>query len=346
MDSTKVLLVGYGSQGTRIADAVLAQQDVQLLGIGLKEPDLFARMASRKEIAIYVPKGGDADRFREAKVDVEGTYPDVFPEVDVVIDATPGGVGITNRDEFYSRYGVKAVFQAGEALDVAEIPAFVSTINYEEARHANSVRIPSPFTVSMVRTLAPLNHTCGIENVVCTLIRPGSEPMRGRHGPLDTIVLDDPYSSQEKLREELNLLFPTGLLFTSLAIPSLLIGAEVLTANLKAEISGEYLIGHLSCIPRTILLREGLGLHSTDSVFEYIRRVVRPPGDIYEVCIWRDHVEVLDQRLKMIQAYDPHCVQTPEVIDAVRALAGSVDMEESFRRTNKALGIPSPGTQP
>jgi len=47
------LLVGYGSQGTRIAEAISAQPDFQLVGIGLKEPDIFARMAFKRGYPIY-----------------------------------------------------------------------------------------------------------------------------------------------------------------------------------------------------------------------------------------------------------------------------------------------------
>jgi glyceraldehyde-3-phosphate dehydrogenase/erythrose-4-phosphate dehydrogenase len=43
----KCLLVGYGSQGTRIAEALSLQPDFRLLGIGLKVPDVFAHMAFR-----------------------------------------------------------------------------------------------------------------------------------------------------------------------------------------------------------------------------------------------------------------------------------------------------------
>lgn len=52
MNKTKIVLVGYGSQGTRIAEAISAQPDFQLIGICLKEPDVFAHMASRKGYSI------------------------------------------------------------------------------------------------------------------------------------------------------------------------------------------------------------------------------------------------------------------------------------------------------
>lgn len=47
-------MVGYGSQGTRIADAVSVQKDMELAGICLKESDISALIAFRKGFALYL----------------------------------------------------------------------------------------------------------------------------------------------------------------------------------------------------------------------------------------------------------------------------------------------------
>jgi hypothetical protein len=99
-------------------------------------------------------------------------------------------------------------------------------------------------------------------------------------------------------------------------------------------------------VPRTIMVRGNKGLRSTDAIFEYIRRVVRSSADIYELCTWYEHIEVANYTLKLTQAFDPHCIQTPEVIDAIRALKTKVEMSGSFNRTNLALRILDPGVYP
>jgi len=346
MDKIKIMLVGYGSQGTRIAEAVLAQPDIQLVGIGLKAPDIFAHMAFRKGFQIYAMSKEDVHKFEEAKIVVQGLLSAVLSEVDVVVDATPAGIGRKNKEEFYSKQDVKSIFQAGEAFEVADIKAFLSSVNYDNAKKADSVRIPSPFAVSLARTLRPLDLRFGIKHAVCTLIRPGSEPMRGHYGPVDTIIPDMPYVAQNILREEMQQMFPKDIIFTSLAVPSILLAVEVMVIDLEQEASEEKVIDLLSRIPRTILIRSSMGLHSTDTVFEYMRRVVRPSADIYELCTWREHVEVTNCRLKLVQAFDPHCVQTPELIDAIRALTGKVKKAESLNRTDKILKILGPGMYP
>jgi glyceraldehyde-3-phosphate dehydrogenase/erythrose-4-phosphate dehydrogenase len=77
-----------------------------------------------------------------------------------------------------------------------------------------------------------------------------------------------------------------------------------------------------------------------------MRRTGRTSGDIYELCIWDEQIEIANNKLKLVQAFDPHCVQTPEVIDAIRALVGEEKMEESFKRTNEALRLLKPGKYP
>lgn len=346
MDKIRVMLVGYGSQGTRIAEAVSHQPDIELIGIGLKEPDISAHMAFKKGFKVYAISEEDAHKFERVKIVVQGFLSDALSEVDVVVDATPAGIGRKNKEEFYSKQDVKSIFQAGEAFEVADIKAFLSDVNYDDAKKVNSVRIPSPFAVSLARTLRPLDLKFGIKYVACTLIRPGAEPMKGHYGPVDTIVPERPYVAESILREEMQHLFPKDIIFTSLAVPSTLLAVQVVIIDLEQRASREKVIDFLSAIPRTILIRSNIGLHSTDAVFEYMRRVVRSSSDIYELCTWLEHVEVTNCRLKLVQAFDPHCVQTPEIIDAIRALMGKMKKADGRNRTDKALKILSPGIYP
>ncbi|MBE0520498.1 type II glyceraldehyde-3-phosphate dehydrogenase [Candidatus Bathyarchaeota archaeon] len=346
MQKINVGLVGYGSQGIRIAEAISVQKDMKLTGVCLKEPDISALMAFRREFDIYLASSDYAGAFKKTGIDVQGSISSLLSKVDVVVDVTPSGVGKKNKEKFYSKYDIKSVFQAGEPFEVADIQAFMSTINYHEARKASSVRIPSPFAVSLTRTLNPLDVQFGIKHVICTLIRPGTEPMRAHHGPVDTIIPDKPYVADNTLRVEIQQMLSKDITFTSFAVPSILLAVEAVVVDLEQTVSTENVIDLLCRIPRSIIVRSDMGLHSTDAIFEYFRRVARPSADIYEVCTWQEHVEAINGRLKLVQAFDPHCVQTPEVIDAIRALASQENVEESFNRTNKALRLLNPGIYP
>ena len=123
MDKIKIALVGYGSQGRRIAEAVSAQPDMQLVGVGLNEPDISAHMAFRRGFALYATSNENINKFKKAKIAVQGLSSDLLSRIDIVVDATPSGVGKKNK-EAYLKHGVKAIFQAGEQFDVKpELPS-------------------------------------------------------------------------------------------------------------------------------------------------------------------------------------------------------------------------------
>jgi len=343
MHKINVGLVGYGSQGRRIAEAISIQKDMKLAGICLKEPDLSAHIAAMKQLPIYVISQKDTQRFRRRKIEVEGSISDFLSKVDVIIDATPANVGKKNKEIFYSKH--KAIFQAGEPFDVADIPVFISKIKYKEAKKARYVRIPTPYTVALIRVLEPINTKFCVKEISCTLIRVGSEPMQASLGPVDTIIPDST-STLQLIRDEIQHVMPKPIVLSSFMVPSILLSVESIVVSLQKKASLDDVKEVLRKNARTIIVKGEEGLHSTDSIFEYMRRVGRSSGDIYEVCIWDEQTEIIDGKLKIVQAFDPHCVQTPEVIDAIRALGGEEKMDESFNQTNKALRILKPRTYP
>jgi len=336
-------LVGYGSQGRRIAEAISAQKDMNLIGVCLKEPDLSAQMAAMKELPIYIVDRKNAQAFRKEKIQVRGSISDFLSEVDVIVDAAPAGVGKKNKDSFYSKH--KAIFQGGEPFSVADVPAFITKIGYDTAKKANYVRIPTPYTVALMRILDPLNAVLSIEEISGVLIKAGSEPMRGSLGPVDTIIPDEPDTCQ-LIKDEIRYLMPKPIVLSSFKVPSILLSVGSVVIRIKKEASLSDVKELLSKTVRTIIVKGKVGLCSTDSIFEYIRRTGRPSGDVYETCIWDEQIEITNNKLKLVQAFDSHCVQTPEIIDAIRALASEQSMEESFKRTNEALRILKPGTYP
>ena len=56
-------------------------------------------------------------------------------QVDIVLDATPGGIGAKNK-QLYEAAGVKAVFQGGEKNEIADV-FFHGYANYEKGLGQN-----------------------------------------------------------------------------------------------------------------------------------------------------------------------------------------------------------------
>src|SRR5439155_26514877 len=120
---------GYGTIGRRVAEAVLRQSDMKLVGVTKTRPDYRARLALQKGIAIYLPPAEKylAD-FQKAKIASAGSLDDLIEQVDVVVDATPE-LG-TEYKPRYVAAGKKVIFQGGEEHEIAGL-SFVAQCNYE-----------------------------------------------------------------------------------------------------------------------------------------------------------------------------------------------------------------------
>ena len=127
----KVGVNGFGVIGRRIAHAVRLQEDMQLLGIVKTKPDYKARLAYNRGIKIYAADEKQVDSFQKAGIEVAGTSEDLIRKADIVIDATPDGVGEENKSK-YEKNGKKAIFQGGEEAYVGEV-SFVAQCNYDSA---------------------------------------------------------------------------------------------------------------------------------------------------------------------------------------------------------------------
>ena len=156
----RVGIVGYGTIGKRVADAVAKQKDMVLVGVVKTKPDYVALTAVEKGYKLYVPVS-ELEKFEKAGIRVAGTIEDLIRNVDIVVDATPGGIGAKNRVEIYDRYGVKAVFQGGEKASVAEV-SFNALANYSQAVGKRYIRVVSCNTTAILRIIAAL-RLWGIE---------------------------------------------------------------------------------------------------------------------------------------------------------------------------------------
>ena len=112
MAKIRVGVNGYGTIGKRVASAVAAQDDMELVGVTKTRPNFEALSALRKGYDIYVPDES-VEAFDKAGVRIAGTLKDMYSKVDIVVDCTPGNVGEMYRDQ-YKAAGVKAIFQGGE----------------------------------------------------------------------------------------------------------------------------------------------------------------------------------------------------------------------------------------
>lgn len=114
----RVAINGYGVIGKRVADAVAAQDDMELVGVADASFDYRLRVAAERGFPIYAALADRARAMQSARFSVGGSLDDLRARVDIVVDCTPTNIGVANKPA-YERAGVRAIFQGGESHEFA-----------------------------------------------------------------------------------------------------------------------------------------------------------------------------------------------------------------------------------
>jgi len=328
---------GFGTIGKRVADAVAAQPDMSVVGVSKRSPNHEARSAVEAGHDLYA---ADADRLTEfgaRDIPVAGTVGDMLAASDVVVDATPAGVGETYRDR-YAEHDIDVVYQGGEDESVAP-ESFCARANYERSFGAEATRVVSCNTTGLARAMAPLDETYGVSSVEATLIRRGGDPTQTDRGPINDIV-PDPVEVPSHHAPDLRTVMPDiDVTTTGVTVPATLMHLHSVTVSLDADPDASEVRERFAAEPRLQLITTASGCEGCADIQEYARDTGRPRGDVWENCIWADAIHVSDGRLTFFQAIHQQADVVPENVDAVRALAGTADAGESRARTDESLGV-------
>ena len=95
----KVAINGYVTIGKRVADAVDAQEDMEIIGVTKTRPSFGCDLAVRKGFPLFCTFN-DADKiaaFEPAGYTCHGGLDDLLAVADVVVDCSPGKVGAANK---------------------------------------------------------------------------------------------------------------------------------------------------------------------------------------------------------------------------------------------------------
>ncbi|MEM3736903.1 MAG: type II glyceraldehyde-3-phosphate dehydrogenase [Candidatus Bathyarchaeia archaeon] len=334
----KVGVNGFGTIGKRVADAVHAQPDMKLMGVVKTKPDYKARVALKKGYKVYAATEQSLKEFEKSGVDSAGTILDLMKDVDIIVDATPGGLGEQNKAELYERQNIRAIFEGGEEEKVAEV-SFVAQCNFAKALGAKYIRCVSCNTTGFCRTLHAVDQAFGIKKASATVVRRGADPEDTKRGPIDAIV-PDPTKIPSHHAPDVNTVLP-HLPFVTIAVkvPTTYMHVHAVMASLKTTATAEDVVKVLEDTTRIILVSKSDGLGSTADLFDYARDLGRPREDLYEICVWRESVTVIDGDLYYLQAVHQEADVIPENVDAIRASMNLSDADRSIKMTNATLGI-------
>lgn len=333
MDKIKVGIVGFGTIGKRVADAVVLQKDMELVGVTGHSYNWRMLIAKQRGYDIYA---ADGDDLKENGIELAGDVTDLLKKVDIIVDCTPKKTGKANKEKYYVPNNVKAVFQGGEKPDVADV-SFVAQCNYDQAVGKNYVRVVSCNTTGLARTLNEVNKKYGIKEAHATMIRRGADPWDIRHGPINAIVpvLEMPSHHGPDVKTVL----PIEIFTTALSTSTSLMHMHTLIVECEKKPDAEEALKLFDKATRVRLVDNASMIRSTAEVMEFAKDLGRARGDMPEIIIWKEAVGTHNNRLLYMQAVHQESDVVCENMDAIRAMTGFKDAKKSIEMTNKSLGI-------
>ena len=336
MAKIRVGVNGFGTIGKRVATAVAAQDDMELVGVTKTRPSFEAKSAIEKGYGLYVP-ADNVQAFKDAGIEVKGTIDDLLKSVDIIVDCTPGNVG----EEYKAKYqaaGVKAIFQGGEDHALTGI-SFNSTANYSESWGAQLSRVVSCNTTGLLRTLNPLDKKYKIKNAFVTIVRRAADPGDAKNGPING--LEPSVKLPTHHGPDVQSIMP-WLNINTLAVKAstTLMHVHTVVVQLDQEITTQDVLDIFRSAPRVRLVKSKDGIKSTANIMELARELGRDRSDMYEIIVWEDGVKVVGNTLYYYQAVHQESDVIPENIDCIRSMCKmEQDAAASQAKTNKAMGI-------
>ncbi len=334
----KVAVNGYGTVGKRVADAVAAQKDMKIVGVSKTRPNAEAFVAKQRGYPLYIADISKKPAFEKAGLSVAGSVEDMCKLADVVVDATPGDVGATNKP-LYEKLGVRAIWQGGEDHEVAGF-SFNSSCNYKDAIGKTFVRVVSCNTTGLCRIIHAVDQEYGVAHVHAVMVRRGSDPGEIKKGPIDAVVLD-PVSVPSHHGPDVQTVLPRISITTmAMIVPTTMMHLHAVQITTKKDVSRDRVIELINNHPRMGLVRKSAGVKSTAELKEFAMDLGRPRSDLWENCIFEESVYANKKELCFFQAIHQEADIVVENIDAIRAMTGTEkDPAKSIAMTNAALNF-------
>jgi glyceraldehyde-3-phosphate dehydrogenase (NAD(P)) len=333
----KVGINGYGTIGKRVADAVAAQPDMTVIGVAKTQPNYEAHAAVRRGYPLYAAIPERAPLFSEAGLELAGAVDELVAEADIVVDATPSGIGAENRS-LYESHDTPALLQGGESADVADV-SFNARANFDAAEDADYARVVSCNTTGLSRVIAPLQEEYGVEKVRATLVRRGGDPGQNTRGPINDI-LPNPIHVPSHHGPDVKTIFEDLDIDTmGLKVPATLMHVHALNVTLDERVTAAHVQALLEQENRLYVIPEGMGIDGVGKLKNFALDAGRPRGDLWENCIWGESIGVRGRDLYLFQAIHQESDVVPENVDAIRAVMGLEPQDESMRLTDDTLGV-------
>lgn len=334
----RVAVNGYGVIGKRIADAVAAQDDMELVGVADVVSDWRIKVAVKKGYPVYASTPQAVADMRAGGIPVAGELDTLFSHIDIVADATPKKIAAANLER-YRAAGIKSIFQGGEKHSLTG-HSFVAQANYATALGRDTTRVVSCNTTSIVRTLGALKDAGLLKKARGVLVRRATDPWESDHsGVMNTVVPEKTIPSHQG--PDAQTVIP-DLDVVTIAVVAAHTNCHLHAWNveLTRPAAKDEVLAAFRAAPRIAFLHMHEGIVALNSTIEMMADLGRPRGDLWEVGLWEDGLTVSGGELFYNYQVYNQAIVVPETIDAIRALTGiETDGAASIAKTDQALGV-------
>lgn len=334
----RVAVNGYGVIGKRVADAVLAMPDMELVGVADVASDWRVQTAIGKGLDLYAATNEARYAMQRQGMAPAGELVDLLGRADVVVDTTPKGVAARNLAR-YRELGVKAVLQGGEA-HAATGHSFVAQANYTSALGLDATRVVSCNTTSIVRVLGALRAADLLARARGVLIRRATDPGESHLGGIMNTVVPESSIPSHQGPDARTVLPDLDVVTIAAKASHTQTHNHYWTIDLTRASSRDEVLEVLQAAPRIAFIRMADGLVALNTTVELMKDLGRPRGDMWEVAVWEDVLAVDGRELYLTYQVYNEAIVVPETIDSIRALTGVVeDGAKSIALTDETLGV-------
>jgi glyceraldehyde-3-phosphate dehydrogenase (NAD(P)) len=329
---------GYGVIGKRVADAVRAQPDMELVGVSDVTTDFRIKTAVVLDLPVYASMPEKVGEMRSSGIPVAGTLDDLLKKIDVVVDCTPKGIGAQNLGR-YRLSGVKAILQGGEKHELTG-HSFVAQANYASALGRDATRVVSCNTTATVRTLGALRDAGLLSKARGVLIRRATDPWETDHSGIMNTVVPEAHIPSHQGPDAQTVLPDLDVITAAAKAAHTQCHLHYWIVELVRPVNRDEILDAFRAAPRIAFVRMHDGVVALNSTVELMRDLGRPRGDLWEVALWEDVLSVQGREAIYTYQVFNEAIVVPETVDAIRALAGTVkDGPTSIARTDAALGV-------
>ena len=186
MANVQVLVAGFGVVGKRIADAVHAQDDMDLCGIIDVAPTSLVKISNDRGYPLFAATSDALAVMRDNGLKVEGDASDIFERADIVVDAAPAGITPKNVPR-YEKEGKPFIVNGGEKHSLTGF-SFNAFANYRAGLGLSKTRVVSCNTTSLCRILVSMRTVGDVEDAFGCIVRRGADAVQTSQGPINAIV--------------------------------------------------------------------------------------------------------------------------------------------------------------